>query len=205
MERIHKTAIIEEGAIIGEGVRIGAYSIIGKDVKIGKNTEIQSHVVIEGITEIGEENTIYSFVSIGKNSQDLKYAGEPTKTVIGNKNQIREFVTIHRGTTDRWETRIGKYSMIGGASAINQDICPFMLAEGNKAEMRSLNGIGLKRRGFSREEIINLKNAYKIIFRSSLSMKEILEKLKKDFENDKNIEYLYQFIEVSNQNRGLTR
>ena len=118
---------------------------------------------------------------------------------------MEEFAIIGGLTPVHQFCRIGKYSMIGGASAINQDICPFMLAEGNKAEMRSLNGIGLKRRGFSREEIINLKNAYKIIFRSSLSMKEILEKLKKDFENDKNIEYLYQFIEVSNQNRGLTR
>ena len=118
---------------------------------------------------------------------------------------VEEFAIIGGLTPVHQFCRIGKYSMIDGASAINQDICPFMLAEGNKAEMRSLNGIGLKRRGFSREEIINLKNAYKIIFRSSLSMKEILEKLKKDFENDKNIEYLYQFIEVSNQNRGLTR
>ncbi|MGL4969306.1 MAG: acyl-ACP--UDP-N-acetylglucosamine O-acyltransferase, partial [Fusobacteriaceae bacterium] len=79
---IHATAIIEDGAVIEEGVKIGPYCIVGKDVRIGKNTILQSHIVVEGITEIGENNTIYSFVSIGKASQDLKYRDEPTKTII---------------------------------------------------------------------------------------------------------------------------
>ena len=54
-------------------------------------------------------------------------------------------------------TRIGSYSMIGGASGVNQDICPFVLAEGNKAVIRGLNSIGLRRRGFTDDEISNLK------------------------------------------------
>ena len=259
MKEIHNTAIIEPGAIIEDGVKIGPFCIVGKDVKIGKNTVLQSHIVVEGITEIGENNVIYSFVSIGKASQDLKYRDEPTKTIIGNNNQIREFVTIHRGTDDRWETRIGDnnllmayvhvahdvivenncilannvtlaghvtvenfaiiggltpvhqfcrvgaYSMTGGASAINQDICPFMLAEGNKAEVRTLNAIGLKRKGFTPEEMSNIKSAYKLIYRSGLPMKEVLEKLKTEYNEDKNIKLLYEFIEISNKNRGIAR
>ena len=220
MIEIHSTAIVEDGAILEPGVKIGPFCIVGKDVKIGKNTVLQSHVVVEGITEIGENNTIYSFVSIGKASQDLKYKGEPTKTIIGNNNNIREFVTIHRGTDDRWETRVGNnnllmayvhvahdvivgdgcilangvtlaghvtvddfaiiggltpvhqfcrvgsYSMTGGGSAINQDICPFVMAEGNKAVIRGLNTVGLRRKGFTEEDRSNLKKAYRIIFRN---------------------------------------
>ena len=79
MVEIHETAIIAEGAVLEDGVKIGPYCVIGKDVKIGKNTLLESHVVVEGITEIGEGNKIYSFASIGKDSQDLKYKGEPTK------------------------------------------------------------------------------------------------------------------------------
>lgn len=257
MSEIHSTAIIEEGAIIGEGVKIGPYCIVGKDVKIGKNTVLQSHVVIEGITEIGENNTIYSFVSIGKASQDLKYKGEPTKTIIGDNNSIREFVTIHRGTDDRWETRIGSnnllmayvhvahdvilgsncilangvtlaghvtvddfaiiggltpvhqfcrigsYSMTGGGSAINQDICPFVMAEGNKAVVRGLNSVGLQRKGFSEEERSNLKKAYRILFRSGLPLKESLAELETNFPEDKNIAYLVDF--VRNSSRGIAR
>ncbi|WP_372712795.1 acyl-ACP--UDP-N-acetylglucosamine O-acyltransferase [Ilyobacter sp.] len=257
MVEIHETAIIAEGAVLEDGVKIGPYCVIGKDVKIGKNTLLESHVVVEGITEIGEGNKIYSFASIGKDSQDLKYKGEPTKTIIGNNNKIREFVTIHRGTTDRWETRvgdnnlimayvhiahdvivgdncifsnnatlaghvtvdsnalvggltpvhqfcrIGSYSMTGGASAINQDICPFVLAEGNKAKIRGLNSVGLRRRGFSDEEIRNLKKAYKLIFRSGMPLKEAVEELKSTYSEDKNVMYLVDFIEKSD--RGIAR
>ncbi|ADO82894.1 acyl-ACP--UDP-N-acetylglucosamine O-acyltransferase [Ilyobacter polytropus] len=257
MVEIHETAIIAEGAVLEDGVKIGPYCVIGKDVKIGKNTLLESHVVIEGITEIGEGNKIHSFASIGKDSQDLKYKGEPTKTIIGNNNKIREFVTIHRGTTDRWETRvgdnnlimayvhiahdvivgdncifsnnatlaghvtvdsnalvggltpvhqfcrIGSYSMTGGASAINQDICPFVLAEGNKAKVRGLNSVGLRRRGFSNEEISNLKKAYKLIFRSGMPLKEAVEELKATYGEDKNVMYLVDFIEKSD--RGIAR
>lgn len=257
MVEIHSTAIVEEGAILGEGVKIGPYCIIGKDVKIGKNTILQSHVVIEGITEIGENNIIYSFVSIGKVNQDLKYKGEPTKTIIGSNNTIREFVTIHRGTDDRWETRIGNnnllmayvhiahdvivkdncifsnnvtlaghvvvdsfaiiggltgvhqfcrigsYCMIGGASAVNQDIAPFILAEGNKAKVRGLNTVGLRRRGFADEEISTLKKVYRILFRKKIPLKEAIEEVEKDFIDDKNIKYLVDFIKSSD--RGIAR
>jgi len=112
MAKIHKTAIVEEGAILGKGVEIGPYTIIGSEVIIGDNTIIESHVVIDGITIIGENNKIYSYASIGKESQDLKYKGEPTKTIIGNNNRIREFVTIHRGTDDKWKTVIGDNNLL---------------------------------------------------------------------------------------------
>ena len=73
---------------------------------------MESHVVIEGETIIGENNYIFSFASIGKEPQDLKFAGEKTRVVIGNNNKIREFVTIHRGTIDKYETRIGNNTLV---------------------------------------------------------------------------------------------
>lgn len=257
MTEIHSTSIIEEGAVIGENVKIGPFCIIGKDVKIGNNTTLQSHIVIEGITEIGENNTIYSFASIGKASQDLKYKGEPTKTIIGNNNTIREFVTIHRGTDDKWETRIGNnnllmayvhvahdviigdncifsnaatlaghveignwvivggltgvhqfckigdHAMIGGASAVTQDICPFILADGNKAIPVGLNNIGLRRRGFTDEELLDLKRAYKVLFRKSLPLKEALAQLEETYSESKNVMNLVNFI--SQSKRGIAK
>jgi UDP-N-acetylglucosamine acyltransferase len=111
--KIHKTAIIEDGAKIGEHVSIGAYSLIGKDVSIGSGTTIKSHVVIEGITQIGENNMIFQFSSIGAIPQDLKFGGEPSRTIIGNNNNIREFVTIHSGTKGgAMETRLGNNCLI---------------------------------------------------------------------------------------------
>ena len=95
---IHPTAIVSSKAGIGENCFIGAYSIVGDDVKLGNGVRLESHVVIDGNTEIGDETRIFPFVSIGLAPQDLKYAGEPTRVRIGKRNHIREFVTIHRGT-----------------------------------------------------------------------------------------------------------
>jgi len=122
MSKIHKTAIVEDGAIIGKGVVIGPYAVIGSQVTIGDNTIIDSHVVIDGETIIGKNNKIFSFASIGREPQDLKYAGEKTKTIIGDNNNIRESVTIHRGTDDRWETRIGNNNLLMAYSHVAHDV-----------------------------------------------------------------------------------
>ncbi|QQF76734.1 acyl-ACP--UDP-N-acetylglucosamine O-acyltransferase [Histophilus somni] len=106
--KIHPSSIIEEGAKIGENVVIGPFCIVGSDVQIGKGTTLYSHVVVKGVTTIGEDNQIFQFASIGEINQDLKYQGEPTKTIIGHRNRIRESVTIHRGTVQGGGvTRVG--------------------------------------------------------------------------------------------------
>lgn len=95
---IHPTAIIDPDAEIEEGVFIGPFCIIGKYVHIKKGTRLISHVVVEGVTEIGENCVIYPFTTIGLPPQDLKYKGERTGTKIGSGNIIREYITIHRAS-----------------------------------------------------------------------------------------------------------
>jgi UDP-N-acetylglucosamine acyltransferase len=96
--RTDSTAIIHPGARIGAGTVVGPYAIIGEHVQIGRNCRIGASTVIDGWTEIGDENEIFPFASVGLIPQDLKFRGEPTRLAIGNRNVIREFVTIHRGT-----------------------------------------------------------------------------------------------------------
>lgn len=95
---IHATAIVSPKAKLDENCYIGPFSTIGDEVSIGSGVRLDSHVVVDGKTSIGEDTHVYPFVSIGLAPQDLKYAGEPTATEIGKRNHIREFVTIHRGT-----------------------------------------------------------------------------------------------------------
>jgi UDP-N-acetylglucosamine acyltransferase len=95
---IHPTAIISPNAKLGRDCHVGPYSVIGDEVTLGDSVRIESHCVVEGLTEIGDETHVFPFVSIGLASQDLKYRGEPSRTRIGRRNRIREFVTIHRGT-----------------------------------------------------------------------------------------------------------
>lgn len=95
---IHPSAIVHPGAEIGEGTTIGPFSIIGPNVKLGKGNRLASHIVIDGHTEIGDENIFYPFASIGTAPQDLKFKGERSVLSIGNQNIIREYVTIQPGT-----------------------------------------------------------------------------------------------------------
>jgi UDP-N-acetylglucosamine acyltransferase len=110
---IHPNAIVEEGAIIHADVYIGPFCFIGPQVEIGARTVLKSHVVVNGITFIGEDNQIYQFASLGEINQDLKYSGESTRVEIGHRNRIRESVTIHRGTVEGGKvTRVGSDNLL---------------------------------------------------------------------------------------------
>lgn len=119
---IHETAIISNGAQIGSGCNIGPFSTVGSECVIGDGVRLESHVVVDGRTTIGDNSHIFPFVSIGLAPQDLKYAGEPTATEIGRRNQIREFVTIHRGTVGGGGlTKIGDDNLLMAQSHVAHD------------------------------------------------------------------------------------
>ena len=110
---IHHTAIISKSAEIDQSVEIGPFCVIGDKVKIASGTKIKSHVVIDGDTTIGKNNTIFPFASIGLIPQDLKYNGEDSQLIIGDNNTIREHVTIHLGTADGGGiTKIGSHNLL---------------------------------------------------------------------------------------------
>jgi UDP-N-acetylglucosamine acyltransferase len=108
MRNIHPTAIIGAGAVIPASAEIGAYCVVGGNVKLGEGVVLKSHIVLDGITTIGEGTKIYPFASVGTEPQDKKYHGERSELVIGKNNVIREHVTINPGTEGGGNiTRIG--------------------------------------------------------------------------------------------------
>ncbi len=119
---IHPTAIIHPEAKIDPSVEIGPWCTVGPNVKIAKGTRLISHVVVEGWTEIGEDNVIYPFSVLGAIPQDLKYKGEPTRLIIGNKNTIRESVTLNLGTVGGGgKTQIGDHCLIMAYTHLGHD------------------------------------------------------------------------------------
>jgi len=99
--------------MIADDADVGPYCVIGDGVALGARTRVDSHVVINGPTVIGEDNHIYQFASIGDDPQDKKYADELTTLTIGDRNTIREFCTVSRGTIqDRGETSVGNDNWI---------------------------------------------------------------------------------------------
>ena len=119
---IHETAIVRPGTNLGDDCHIGAFSVVGDEVVLGDKVRLESHVVIDGKTTVGDETQIFPFVSIGLAPQDLKYAGEPTSTEVGKRNHIREFVTIHRGTSGGGGvTRIGDDNLLMAQAHVAHD------------------------------------------------------------------------------------
>lgn len=117
---IHATALISKKASIGKNVYIGAYSCIGDHVVLADNVHINSHVVIEGKTYIGEGTSVSSFAVIGTKPQFLGPITDQSKLIIGKNNQIREHVTISMGVEEEG-TIIGDNCMIMVSAHIAHD------------------------------------------------------------------------------------
>jgi UDP-N-acetylglucosamine acyltransferase len=119
---IHETAIVPPSAGIGEDCHVGPYCVVGEHVTLAAGVRLESHVVVDGRTSIGEGTHVYPFASIGLPPQDLKYAGEPTAVEIGKRNQIREFVTVHRGTAGGGGmTKIGDDNLLMAQAHVAHD------------------------------------------------------------------------------------
>ncbi|MFB1034405.1 MAG: acyl-[acyl-carrier-protein]--UDP-N-acetylglucosamine O-acyltransferase, partial [Sinobacterium sp.] len=178
-------------------------------------------------------NHIYQFASVGEDCQDKKYAGEPTELIIGNNNIIRESVTIHRGTIqDKSVTQIGSNNLlmcyvhvahdcvignnsilatsailaghvhIGGGAIVLADVPPYIML-GNDGRPRGINAEGLKRRGFDSDTILQIKRAYKVLYRQGLRAEEAAKKLLAMPGNKPEIQLLADFVD--NCSRGIVR
>jgi UDP-N-acetylglucosamine acyltransferase len=112
--------------------------------------------------------------------------------IIGGLAAVHQFV------------RIGAYSFISGLSGVPQDIPPYILVAGGRCKPYGLNMVGLKRHGFPQEAIRGLKNAYKIIFRSGLTLEKAIEAIEEDeIGGIPEVLHLVQFIKGSK--RGICR
>jgi UDP-N-acetylglucosamine acyltransferase len=119
---IDARALVSPQAELAADVAVGPFSVIGPQVRIGARTRIASHVVINGPTTIGEDNTFFQFASIGDAPQDKKYRGEPTRLEIGDRNVFRESCTVNRGTThDEAVTRVGHDNLLMAYTHIAHD------------------------------------------------------------------------------------
>jgi len=92
---------------------------------------------------------------------------------------------------------------VGGCTKIVQDVPPFLIADGNPAEIRGVNHVGLERRGFNHDAIRELREAYKVIFRSNLNTTQGLEALRSQFTDSELVRYFADFIASSE--RGIVK
>ena len=99
--------------------------------------------------------------------------------------------------------RIGRFAITGGCSKIVQDVPPFMIADGNPAEIRGVNLIGLERNGFTPESVKSIKEVFRLIYRSKHNTKQALEAVRNVLPPTEEVTQILEFIEKSE--RGIIR
>jgi UDP-N-acetylglucosamine acyltransferase len=167
---------------------------------VGDNNIIREHVTIHRAagagneTRIGDGNQIMAYCHIGHNclvgngimmSNMVGLAGHvqvEDKVVFGAISGIHQFV------------RVGTLAMIGGYSKVVQDIPPYMMADGRPCKVLDLNVIGLRRSGVSSRARADLKQAYKLLYRSSMNMSQAIETIEGELESTPERDYLLDFI-----------
>ncbi len=181
----------------------------GEDVEliIGDNNKIREYTLFNpgtigggSITKIGDNNLFMGYVHVAHDciiGNNCIFANGAT---LAGHVECDDFVVVGGLTPIHQFCKIGTQVMIGGASAVAQDIPPFCLAEGNKAVLRGLNLTGLRRRFENREDIDAIKHAYKELFESGKPLQDVALEL---FETDKNkhVKELASF--VLNTKRGI--
>jgi UDP-N-acetylglucosamine acyltransferase len=178
--------------------------------KIGNNNIIREYISIhrasvggDGVTRIGDNNFLMAYVHIAHDCTIENNVVMANVTTLAGHVTVEDYVFIGGHVAVHQFARIGAYSMIGGFSAIPQDIPPYTTAAGDRAKLYGLNTIGLKRQNFSDAQIKELKHAYKILFRSKLTLREAIALLKQDGKLSAEIKNLIEFIEKNK--RGICR
>ncbi|MBF2058451.1 MAG: acyl-ACP--UDP-N-acetylglucosamine O-acyltransferase [Cyanobacterium sp. T60_A2020_053] len=153
------------------GLKIGDRNMIREFVTLNRATEEGEYTII------GNDNLLMAYVHVAHNciiadrvviANSVSLAGHvqvDSKAVIGGILGVHQFV------------HIGTMAMLGGMSRIDRDVPPYTLVEGNPARVRSLNLVALRRNNFSGEEVKELKEAFRLIYRSDLTLARALDKL----------------------------
>lgn len=219
--KIGNNVIIEDYTTIGKNCNIFHHTVLGtipQDINfkeaeetqlvIGDNNIIREFVMINrgtghggGVTRIGNGNFIMAYAHIAHDCMIGNNVIMANGVQLAGHVIVEDFACIGGLAAVHQFVRVGAYSMIGGVSGVSQDVLPYILVTGNRAEPYGINVVGLRRHGFSREDIKAIKQAYKIIFRSHLSLKEIIKELEK--EESPYIKKILEFVHSSN--RGFCR
>ena len=214
--------VIEGTTEIGENCRIFQFSAIGappQDLKfegeeckviIGNNNTIREFVTIHsstsadiGMTYIGHNNLIMAYCHVAHNCKLGNNIVMANAANLAGHIHVEDYAIIGGLSGIHQFTRVGCHAFVGGASAVVQDVPPYVTVSGNRAKPYGLNLVGLKRRGFTEESIRALKKAYKIVYRSSLLLSDALGKIRDEVETLPEVDYFVEFIE--NATRGICR
>ncbi|HOW68261.1 MAG TPA: acyl-ACP--UDP-N-acetylglucosamine O-acyltransferase [Candidatus Paceibacterota bacterium] len=218
---IGESCFLHSHVVIDGHTRLGRHNEIFPFASIGLKTQDLKWKGGVTRTEIGDSNTIREYVTINSATGDgeitrvgsynhiLAYCHVAHNVILGNHIIMSNAANLAGHITVEDHTvisglvaihqfcRIGRMSIIGGCSKINQDVAPFMMVDGNPARTRTVNKVGLDRHGLSEETQASLKRAYRIIFRDGLTISNALDRVLAEIPPLPEVQHLVNFIKTS--------
>ena len=181
-----------------------AYTAIGSRTVIREYTSIhRGSADAGGVTSVGDDCLLLAYTHVAHNcrignavtmSNLAQLAGH---VVVDDHALIGAMAGIHQFV------RIGRYAFVGGYAKIGRDLPPYFLADGNPPEVYGLNAVGLRRAGFSREALTELKDAYKTIYRSEKNTSQAVTALRETVKTEEG-RTLLAFLEADSE-RGILK
>jgi len=218
--KLHSHVVIDGHTKLGKENDIFPFASIGlrtQDLKwkggltrleIGDRNTIREHVSIHSATSegeatiIGSDNNILAGSHIGHNvimgSRVIVSMAALAGHVI-----VEDFALVGGLAAVHQFCRIGRMAMVAGCTKVVSDVPPFMIVDGNPAEARTINKIGMERNGVSEEAQTAMRQAYKILFREGLTIPNALTKIESELPKLPEIQHLVNFVRASE--RGITK
>jgi UDP-N-acetylglucosamine acyltransferase len=216
-------AVIEGRTEIGADNQIFQFASIGaipqdlkyhgeeSSLKIGDRNRIREFVTIHlgtedggGVTTVGNDSLFMAYSHVAHDCVVKDHVILANGATLAGHVEVSDYAILGGLSAVHQFTRIGCHVMASGGSMIAQDVAPFSIVQGDRATTVGINLTGLKRRGYSAEALSNIKQMYKIVFRSNLKLEEAIAKIEEDFSSGSGeIATYLEFLKQSK--RGLAR
>src|SRR3989441_8523230 len=177
------------------------YLEIGDENTFREFVTISRSTTSKGKTRIGNRGTFLAYSHIGHDCQVGDGVVFSNNGTLAGHVQVGDHAVMGGLTAVHQFCRIGRFAITGGCSKIVQDIPPFMIADGNPAEIRGINFVGLERKKFSPESVKWIKEAFRLIYRSKYNTRQAIEAMQKELPQTEEITEIIQFIEQ--RDRGI--
>jgi UDP-N-acetylglucosamine acyltransferase len=215
--------VIDGHTTVGERTHVFPFASIGlkpQDLKfagestelvIGTDNQIREHVTMNpgtsgggGVTRVGSGGLFMVGAHVAHDCRIGDNVIMANTASLGGHVVIEDFAIIGGLSAVHQFVRIGRNAMIGGMSGVEQVVIPFGSVMGNRARLSGLNIVGLKRHGFSRDEIQSLRNAYRQLFAEGATLAERVAQIEKEFGDCAPVRQIIDFMKADSQ-RGLCR
>jgi UDP-N-acetylglucosamine acyltransferase len=176
-------------------------------LEIGDHNEIREFVTINrgtvkggGCTRVGDYNLIMAYTHIAHDCQIGSHIIMANAATLGGHVTVGDWATVGALCPVHHFVRIGTHAFIGGGTTVTRDVLPFSKTSAERGtHAYGINAVGLERRGFTKERIGKIHDAYRVLLASKLNTSQALEKLKAEADGGEDVEMLIRFIEASDR------